>query len=105
MNYHIGLASVYLLVAFVSLCQLTIAVAMSCRQCSKGNWMREALSPTTPKVIYAIIFLAASIRAAYFAVSVKSLKSSNLNHEKIYLHAKFLIKIFNRDDLYFCFFL
>ncbi|ODN05284.1 E3 ubiquitin-protein ligase MIR1 [Orchesella cincta] len=69
MNYHIGLASVYLLVALVSLCQLTVAITMSCRQVSKGNRIREALSPTTPKVIYAIIFLAASLRAAYFAVS------------------------------------
>lgn len=70
MNYHIGLASVYSFVALVSLCQLAIAITMSCRQVSKGNRIKEAFSPTTPKVIYAIIFLAASIRAAYFAASV-----------------------------------
>jgi len=71
-GYHIGLASVYLVVAIVSLCQLLFAITMSCRQVGKGNRFREALSPTTPKAIYAIVFLAASLRAAYFAVSVSN---------------------------------
>ncbi|CAG7816482.1 unnamed protein product [Allacma fusca] len=68
-NYHVSLACVYLFVALVSLGQLLISVAMSCRQVGKGNRVREAFSPTTPKAIYAIVFLAASLRAAYFAVS------------------------------------
>lgn len=69
-GYHVGLASVYLFVAFVSFVQLLISIVMSCRQVDKGNRIQEALSPTTPKAIYAIVFLAASLRAAYFAVSV-----------------------------------
>ncbi|OXA45673.1 E3 ubiquitin-protein ligase LAP [Folsomia candida] len=68
-NYHVSLASVYLIVALVSLIQLLIAMIMACRQVDKGSRFREAISPTTPKAIYAIVFLAASLRAAYFAVS------------------------------------
>lgn len=69
-SYHMGLASVYLIVAAVSLIQLLIAITMSCRQVDKGSRFKEAFSPTTPKAIYAIVFLAASLRAAYFAASV-----------------------------------
>jgi len=71
LNYHVGLAATYLFVALVSFVQLIIAIVMSCRnQVDKGTCFREALSPTTPKAIYAVVFLAASVRAAYFAVSV-----------------------------------
>lgn len=72
LNYHVCLASVYLVVALVSLVQLLISLAMSCRN-SKGNRLREILSPTTPKTIYAVVLLAASIRVAYFAAAVSSI--------------------------------
>ena len=72
LSYHVSLASVYLVVALVSLGQLLISIATSCRQVGKGNRVREVFSPTTPKAIYAIVFLAASLRAAYFAASVST---------------------------------
>lgn len=74
LNYHVWLAATYLFVALISFVQLFVAIIMSCRnQTDKGSCFREAFSPTTPKAIYAVVFLATSLRAAYFAVSVSSI--------------------------------
>lgn len=76
MSYHIGFASVFLLVAATSLIQLFICIHAEYARLKTPSFLK-ACRITNQKFLYILVFLAALLRGLYFAYPVMSLQLLN----------------------------
>lgn len=67
--YYAGISSIFYFVALVSLVQLFICIVAEYQRLKQPSMLR-ACRVTTQKMLYFMVFVAASIRGAYFTTPV-----------------------------------
>ena len=78
-GYHVGFASVFLLVALTSLIQLLICIHAEYSR-MKTPSILKACRITNQKFLYILVFLAALLRGLYFAYPVSNWQCYSLNY-------------------------
>ena len=81
-SYHVGFASVFLLVAATSLIQLFICIHAEYAR-MKAPSILKACRITNQKFLYILVFLAALLRGLYFAYPVRRLKINSNDKSRI----------------------
>lgn len=76
-GYHVGFASVFLLVAATSLIQLFICIHAEYARLKTPSFLK-ACRITNQKFLYILVFLAALLRGLYFAYPVNCLNRAIL---------------------------
>lgn len=89
-SYHAAFASVFFLLALVCLIQLVMCIAAEFQKMKTPSLWR-ACRVTTQKLLYLLVFLATTIRGAYFTSPVVCLKTSyltvHLTHSLLFCRA------------------
>lgn len=83
LSYYIAFASIFFILAFVSLVQLVMCIVAEWQKMKAPSFLR-ACRVTTQKVLYFVVFLASIIRGAYFTSPV--FKSIWLLEKCLFVH-------------------